>query len=340
MRRNESLIRTAPSVVPPRRPVVLPKSTIKYDITVMCVAVAQCDHAEAQAAFSHAQGFVTQRQDADADEPDPQQSWHLCDPYLVIISTDTSSTNTSCIAAVSSHVLSPSLTLCFYDNACSYHTTNCMSLLTRVEPITHFEIGGIGSGVKVTHKGFLSFLPPAFGLCYFTPSSAITSLISLGYLVCPGGTYRPDVDSPGSTTLRFSCGSFLGISPLTANNLSPISFCTLLLCLVLLIYMIQRVILVLENCVEQMRQKHFTDFPIIFLMISAVKACKMDISLVLRSLVGISVTIVCFGGKMHNRSFRASPSFPPVHSDEELYIDVVKFFLFLPIEEVLIICLC
>ena len=330
-RRDEPQVRAVPNVTPPRRSVVPPKSHLKSDITVMRAAVAQYDHAEAQAAFSRAQGFVTHQLDVnDDDDCEPQQSWHLCVHY-----PDLPPTDSPCIAAVSSQVIPPSLSLCFYDNACSYHTTNCISLLYQVEPVNPFEIGGIGSGVKVTHKGFLTFLPPAFSLCYFTPSSAVTLLVSLGYLVRHGGNYHPEIDSSGSPTLRVSCGTFLDISPLTLSNLSPVSS-QLLRDSVPLSGLANLYDTARHFSAEELRgadaaeafhrfSNHISDdicceglqngyFPGV-----AVTCRDIRNNRLLRGLCP-----GCLAGKMHNRSFRASPSSPPVHSGEELYIDVVK----------------
>ena len=78
----------------------------------------------------------------------------------------------------------------WYDNCATVTITNDLSILVEVKVLAKpIPIGGLGSGIFVTHSGYLSFMPRVFGLAYFSRDSKV-NLISLGYIQQQGGGYR------------------------------------------------------------------------------------------------------------------------------------------------------
>jgi len=95
-------------------------------------------------------------------------------------------------------------------------TCNTIGDLLDVEEITPIVIGGIGSGVSVTHKGYLRFLPRQIGECFFSPLMKV-NLISLGAIQRGGGSYRT---CPGELALEVTFNNVVvARSLLTSNNL-------------------------------------------------------------------------------------------------------------------------
>ena len=58
------------------------------------------------------------------------------------------------------------------------------------------SLGGVGTGVSITHRGYLKVLPPHLSLCYYS-ADARANLISLGFIQEQGGMFG----SVGSTQL-------------------------------------------------------------------------------------------------------------------------------------------
>ena len=120
-------------------------------------------------------------------------------------------------ATVSSRVCTP----CNYDNAISISVTPVPELLTDMVPLdTPFPLGGIGAGVRVTHRGFLRFLPRHLGLCYYAADASAT-LIGLGFIQSQGGSYA----SVGLAQLRVldRDGSVLDVGSMASNRLTTVS---------------------------------------------------------------------------------------------------------------------
>ena len=69
-----------------------------------------------------------------------------------------------------------------------YRSLRIGPLVDLVPLDTPVELGGIGHGVMVTHRGQLRFLPDHIALCYYSPSAQAT-LISLGFLQSQGASY-------------------------------------------------------------------------------------------------------------------------------------------------------
>ena len=108
-----------------------------------------------------------------------------------------------------------------YDNATSVSVTNHQQMLLRfVQLVQSFTLGGVGSGVVVTHCGYLRFLPHVFSLCYYSLES-MASLVSLGYIQLCGGSYATE----GRTHLviRDVSGGVIDRGVLGANRLTPVT---------------------------------------------------------------------------------------------------------------------
>jgi len=114
---------------------------------------------------------------------------------------------------------SSSSTPWYFDNAASMSTCNSLSDLVDVEQITPIAIGGIGSGVTVTHKGYLRFLPRPIGISFYSPLMNV-NLVSLGTICRGGGSYRT---CPGELALEIKfAGAVIAKTHLSANNLLPV----------------------------------------------------------------------------------------------------------------------
>ena len=107
----------------------------------------------------------------------------------------------------------------YYDNGASYSTVNSLDVLADVHPIPPFPIGGIGSGVVVTHSGSLPFLPLAISKAYYAPVMKV-NLISLGSIVANGGKYS---GAASFLTVSGPDGVVIDKVKLAKNNLSPVS---------------------------------------------------------------------------------------------------------------------
>ena len=113
----------------------------------------------------------------------------------------------------------PSKTPWYFDNAASMSTCNSISDLVDVEEIKPIVIGGIGSGVTVTHKGYVRFLPRAIGVCFYSPLMTV-NLISLGAICRGGGSYHT---CPGELALEIMFNNVVvAKTHLTSNNLLPV----------------------------------------------------------------------------------------------------------------------
>ena len=109
----------------------------------------------------------------------------------------------------------------FYDNAASVSVCCDLSMLVNAIPLAHpFPLGGIGSGVLISHRGFLRFLLRHLALCYYSPRAG-ANLVSLGYLQKSGASYA----SVGTPQLRVSDvdDSVLDVGTMKDNRLTPVS---------------------------------------------------------------------------------------------------------------------
>jgi hypothetical protein len=109
----------------------------------------------------------------------------------------------------------------YWDNAASYSISNNFDNLIEVIPLSVPNwIGGVGTGVQLTHRGYLNFLPRKLGLCWYSKDSAV-NLISLGFWQRNGGSYS----SSGTDylTVMDSEGLLFDKVHLQKNNLSPVS---------------------------------------------------------------------------------------------------------------------
>ena len=107
----------------------------------------------------------------------------------------------------------------YFDNAASMSTCNNIGDLIDVEEISPIVIGGIGSGVTVTHKGYVRFLPRPIGECFYSPLMKV-NLISLGTICRGGGSYHT---CPGELALEISFNDVVIVKThLTSNNLLPV----------------------------------------------------------------------------------------------------------------------
>ena len=98
-------------------------------------------------------------------------------------------------------------------------TCNNINDLVDVEAIKPIVIGSIGSGVTVTHKGYVRFLPRAIGVCFYSPLMTV-NLISLGAICRGGGSYHT---CPGELALEIMFNDVVvAKTHLTSNNLLPI----------------------------------------------------------------------------------------------------------------------
>jgi hypothetical protein len=95
----------------------------------------------------------------------------------------------------------------FWDNAASMSIVNDLSCLVEVVALAvPFAIGGVNSGVMVTHRGLLPFLPRAIGVAYFAADARV-NLLSLGFVQSQGGAYssvgvdKLSVKSPDGTVI-------------------------------------------------------------------------------------------------------------------------------------------
>ena len=83
-----------------------------------------------------------------------------------------------------------------------------------------FPLGGIGSGVIVTHRGRLGFLPDRLSLCYYS-KDAKSNLVSLGRLHSLACRWQKvGIDH---STLHDSDGSLLDTAPMIENYLTPVT---------------------------------------------------------------------------------------------------------------------
>ena len=95
------------------------------------------------------------------------------------------------VSLFESQLLSASLgsTVFYYDNGASVSICSDSSLLDGLVPLPVPQaLGGVGSGVTITHRGYLKFLPNHLALCYYA-SDACANLISLGYIQEQGGMF-------------------------------------------------------------------------------------------------------------------------------------------------------
>jgi len=78
-----------------------------------------------------------------------------------------------------------------YDNCCSKHITNDLSILYGLSPLpSPIPIYGINGYVQLTHSGYINFLPETnnINVAYYSDGINVT-LISLGYIQSCGGSY-------------------------------------------------------------------------------------------------------------------------------------------------------
>ena len=83
----------------------------------------------------------------------------------------------------------------YWDSCSSIMVVKNLSLLYASSRLTTpFRLGGIGTGIMVTHVGQLPFLPPAMRMAYYS-AEASANLLSLGQIQRCGGSYRslPDM---------------------------------------------------------------------------------------------------------------------------------------------------
>ena len=107
----------------------------------------------------------------------------------------------------------------YFDNAASMSTCNSISDLVDVEEIKPIVIGGMNSGVTVTHKGYVRFLPRAISVCFYSPLMTV-NLISLGAICRGGGSYHT---CPGELALEIIFNDVVvAKTHLTSNNLLPV----------------------------------------------------------------------------------------------------------------------
>jgi hypothetical protein len=110
--------------------------------------------------------------------------------------------------------------LMYWDNACTYHLVNSLSLLVDVQELdVPFAVGGLGGSIYATHVGRLPFLPFLVQQGYFA-AKAPTNLLSLGAVMRAGGSYH---GAEGRLVVTSPDGSRLDECPLLDNNLSPVS---------------------------------------------------------------------------------------------------------------------
>ena len=112
-----------------------------------------------------------------------------------------------------------------WDNACSFHITNKLSLFSHIYPLSPpISIGGVGGPCAATHAGYLSFLPSSnyMNLGLFCPSAPQT-LLSLGHLHSCGGGYNTTI-TPDTIHIFAEPDTLLDIAPLRSHsNLYPSS---------------------------------------------------------------------------------------------------------------------
>jgi hypothetical protein len=109
----------------------------------------------------------------------------------------------------------------FYDNATSVSITPCISELLDVVPLSRtFLLGGVGSGIVVTHRGFLQFLPRRLSLCYYS-EHAKASLVCIGLLQSLG--CRWCTDGLDHSLLHDRDGTLLDFAKRGTNHLTPVS---------------------------------------------------------------------------------------------------------------------
>ena len=115
------------------------------------------------------------------EEDDYEDDEELADGFVAIAFTGFSH-------ALLSHANSPSNEQ-YWDTGASQNVSNNLTKLsdTRLlrEPV---PLGGIGSGVTLTHVGFHSDLPTGMQKCYFSKDLRVT-LFSLGYCSTRGATW-------------------------------------------------------------------------------------------------------------------------------------------------------
>jgi hypothetical protein len=112
----------------------------------------------------------------------------------------------------------------YYDTGASISICSDGSFLSGlVELPRPLHLGGIGAGISVTHRGYLKFLPPHLGLCYFSVTAG-ANLISLGFLQQRGGMYASVDHGERSQMLVTDTGGVqLDLVPLGINRLSRVS---------------------------------------------------------------------------------------------------------------------
>ena len=98
--------------------------------------------------------------------------------------------NEALVALISSLPESLRMALRFYwDNCSSISLVNDLALLSAASLLPKpFCLGGVGTGILVTHVGALPFLPSVLSTCYYS-KDANANLISLGHLHRQGAKY-------------------------------------------------------------------------------------------------------------------------------------------------------
>ena len=138
----------------------------------------------------------------------------------------TSPVSSSCFICADSHIgmaappssLASQAPAMYYDTGATYTTVCSLSQLMDPIVIDPIAIGGISSGVLLTHRGTVSWLPAPLNVAYYAQGSHVI-LCSLGALNRMGATYSADASCV--LTLQYQ-GVTLDTVPMLSNNLYPI----------------------------------------------------------------------------------------------------------------------
>jgi len=116
-----------------------------------------------------------------------------------------------------------------WDNACSFHITNDITLFSRLYPLPFpIPIGGVGGSSIATHAGYLNCLPSLnyINFALYCPSAPQT-LLSLGHLHGCGGSFNTTAD-PNLLFVYANATILLDTAALLSNNLYSTSLPRLL----------------------------------------------------------------------------------------------------------------
>jgi hypothetical protein len=120
--------------------------------------------------------------------------------------------------------ITPRNTVFYFDSCASIHLTHDLDLLLNATPLDPpLKIGGIGSGVSMTHVGVLHYLSayPNVSKTYYSPQ-ATHNLLSMGLLQRHGFSYA--TSSPSHTVIRDPNGIIFDQAVVQPNNLLQSSF--------------------------------------------------------------------------------------------------------------------